>query len=117
MQKKGSAGEAIRKDRDGLIKEQVRLSDRRVALREEHLSYEGRTGRIPPALDKLRHEVARAAGFLPEDLPFLAELIDVARVRSNGGPLLRRSWVPVHVVFWYRSITWSASPAPSIHCG
>ncbi len=103
LQKKGSAGEAIRKDRDGLIKEQVRLSDRRVALREEHLSYEGRTGRIPPALDKLRHEVARAAGFLPEDLPFLAELIDVAEgqeqwrtaIETVLGASARRLLVPL----------------------
>lgn len=78
LQGKDAAKAAIVQDRDALKRDQVRLGDRRLALKQELRSYEGRTGRIPPPLNELRHQVALAAGFPPEELPFLAELIDVA---------------------------------------
>ena len=68
---------ALQERRDGLKRDEFALQDRRRQLREDRASYERRAGRVPPWLDTLRRQVAHAAGFAPEDLPFVAELIDV----------------------------------------
>lgn len=61
-----------------LLREQFPLSERRKQLGEERRSFESRSGRVPMRLDELRRQVAAAAGMSPAELPFLAELIDVA---------------------------------------
>ncbi len=63
--------------RDALKHEQFPLLQRRTELREERDSFAGRSGRVPKHLDDLRRQVAAAAGMTVEELPFLAELIDV----------------------------------------
>ncbi|WIX83480.1 ATP-binding protein [Amycolatopsis carbonis] len=73
-----SATAELRDRRDALMRDEVRLLDRRRGLRDERASHEGRDGRIPSNLDQLREQVAEAAGFTRNELPFLAELIDVA---------------------------------------
>lgn len=73
-----TAAHKLQTRRDDLKRDEVRLLDRRRDLRNDRASYEGRTGSIPPWLHGLRQQVAHAAGFGPDELPFLAELIDVA---------------------------------------
>lgn len=59
---------------------------RRIALLEQESeeltkdceSLQGRTGQIPRHLHEQRVQAAQAAGLTPDDLPFVAELIDVA---------------------------------------
>ncbi|MCC8251194.1 ATP-binding protein [Saccharothrix luteola] len=68
----------LQQRRDRILqKRQFPLLQRRTELRTERASYEGRSGRVPPWLDALRVQVAQAAGLAAEELPFLAELIDV----------------------------------------
>ena len=69
---------ALKSRRDGLLQAEVPLLDRRRELREERLSLSGRAGRVPKFLDDMRRLAAQAAGLEPEELPFLAELIDMA---------------------------------------
>lgn len=64
--------------RDAVLTATVPLSTRRTDLRDERTSREGRAGRVPRQLDDLRRAAAAAAGMQPEDLPFVAELIDLA---------------------------------------
>ncbi|NYG60777.1 uncharacterized protein YPO0396, partial [Nocardioides daedukensis] len=64
--------------RDRALEEKFPISQRRSELRRERASLEGRAGRVPVRLDELRSEVAAASGLSVEELPFLAELIDVA---------------------------------------
>jgi uncharacterized protein YPO0396 len=54
------------------------LLQRREELRRERASLDGRAGRVPAMLHELRAEVARASGLSAAELPFVAELIDVA---------------------------------------
>ncbi|MGZ4639115.1 MAG: ATP-binding protein, partial [Actinomycetes bacterium] len=70
-------GELRRAD-DDLLRRTVPLADRKKALTEERASFAGRTGRVPKYLDDMRRQVAAAAGFALHELPFLAELIDIA---------------------------------------
>ncbi|CRK61950.1 FIG007317: Chromosome segregation protein SMC-like [Alloactinosynnema sp. L-07] len=63
--------------RDGLLRKQVPVLDRKRQLKDERASFDGRAGRVPKALDDMRLQAAAAAGMEPEDLPFLGELIDV----------------------------------------
>ncbi|MCZ2818031.1 ATP-binding protein [Modestobacter sp. VKM Ac-2984] len=66
------------KQRDDLMREQFPLSERKAQLTADRDSFAGRAGRVPRALDEMRRQVAAAAGMDPSELPFLAELIDVA---------------------------------------
>lgn len=70
--------ERIRRERDAVLREQFPLSERQAELRRERASLESRSGRVPARLDELRAEVARASGLGVDELPFVAELIDVA---------------------------------------
>ncbi|MFF4989764.1 ATP-binding protein [Streptosporangium saharense] len=54
------------------LEERVRL------LREEHESLSKRDGLIPPHLHNARLAIAQAANMTPEELPFAAELMDLA---------------------------------------
>lgn len=70
--------ERIRRERDDVLRGQFPLSQRQAELRRERASLEGRAGRVPARLHELRAEVSAASGIGPEELPFVAELIDVA---------------------------------------
>ncbi|WP_204163906.1 ATP-binding protein [Nocardioides solisilvae] len=65
-------------ERDRVMAARFPLLERRRALTDERSSLAGRTGRVPAHLHAMRHEVARASGLDPADLPFVAELVDVA---------------------------------------
>lgn len=47
-------------------------------LKEEHESLSGREGLVPPQLHNARMAIAQATDIPAEDLPFVAELIDIA---------------------------------------
>lgn len=64
--------------RDDIMQQQFPLSQRKQQLTEERRSFAGRTGRMPKFFDDMRRQVAAAVGMSPAELPFLAELIDVA---------------------------------------
>lgn len=56
---------------------QVRLLDERRQLQADRTSFAGREGRVDSALNEARDAMARAAGLTREQVPFVAELIDV----------------------------------------
>jgi len=68
----------LRKERDRARERSFPLLQRREELRRERASLDGRAGRVPAMLHELRGEVARASGLSTAELPFVAELIDVA---------------------------------------
>lgn len=70
--------ERIRRERDAVLRDQFPLSARQAELRRERASLESRSGRVPARMDELRAEVARASGLGVGELPFVAELVDVA---------------------------------------
>lgn len=70
--------ERIRRERDAVLRDQFPLSARQAELRRERASLESRAGRVPARMDELRAEVARASGLDVDELPFVAELVDVA---------------------------------------
>lgn len=70
--------ERIRRERDAVLRDQFPLSARQAELRRERASLESRAGRVPVRMDELRAEVARASGLDVDQLPFVAELVDVA---------------------------------------
>ncbi|MFI6883870.1 ATP-binding protein [Streptosporangium canum] len=59
-------------------REMYPFEERRRELKEEKDSLSGRAGLVPPLLHNARMMIAQAAGIPPEDLPFVAELIDLA---------------------------------------
>ena len=73
-----NAALSLRERRDELRSSQYPLSARKTELTDERRSLEGRSGRVPKVLDDMRRDVANAVGMHPEDLPFVAELIDIA---------------------------------------
>ncbi len=64
-------------ERDRVLREAWTPQQRRSDLRNERASLEGRSGRVPGYLDRMRREAAEAVGLDVKELPFLAELIDV----------------------------------------
>jgi uncharacterized protein YPO0396 len=70
-------------ERDEVMAARYPLMARRKELGTERASLEGRSGRVPQHLHALRSEVARASGLAVEELPFVAELIDVAPEESR----------------------------------
>ncbi|MDN4161779.1 ATP-binding protein [Nocardioides abyssi] len=78
-----SALETIRRDRDGTRDRRYPLQQRQGELRRERASLESRAGRVPAGMHEMRAEVARASGLSPEDLPYVAELVDVAPEESR----------------------------------
>jgi uncharacterized protein YPO0396 len=73
-----AATQALLNRRDRLRDSAFPLLKRREHLNAERASLAGRAGRVTKFLDDLRHEVARAADMDVAELPFLAELIDIA---------------------------------------
>ena len=70
--------ERLRRERDAVLRTQFPLSERQASLRRERASLEGRAGRMPARMHELRAEVAQVSGLGVDELPFVAELIDVA---------------------------------------
>lgn len=75
--------ERIRQERDATLRRQFPLSERRAELRRERVSLESRSGRVPARMHELRAEVAAASGLGLDELPFVAELVDVAPEESR----------------------------------
>ncbi|MCJ1714928.1 ATP-binding protein [Curtobacterium sp. VKM Ac-2922] len=63
--------------RDALTREEYPLLDRERSLRQERQSLEHRQGAMPLPMHEARVAMAQAAGIDPDDLPFVAELLDV----------------------------------------
>ncbi|WP_370247560.1 ATP-binding protein [Nocardioides sp.] len=70
--------EQLRAERDAVRQRGFPLQQRQAELRAERASLAGRTSRIPARLHELRAEVAEASGLAVEELPFVAELLDLA---------------------------------------
>ncbi|MFC4783869.1 ATP-binding protein [Nocardioides sp. MAHUQ-72] len=70
-------------ERDEVMGARYPLLARRTELVAERTSLAGRAGRVPEHLHALRSEVARASGLSLAQLPFVAELIDVAPEESR----------------------------------
>ncbi|MGZ4464765.1 MAG: ATP-binding protein [Nocardioides sp.] len=70
-------------ERDDVLASRYPLLARRRELQTERVSLEGRAGRVPEQLHSLRAEVARASGLAVTDLPFVAELVDVAPAHAR----------------------------------
>jgi len=64
--------------RDAVLRRGFPLHQRQSDLRTERTSLENRAGRVPARMHELRAEVADASGLGIDELPFVAELIDVA---------------------------------------
>ncbi|HEU5035884.1 MAG TPA: SbcC/MukB-like Walker B domain-containing protein [Nocardioides sp.] len=96
--------ERIRDERDATLRRQYPLSQRRSELRTERASLESRAGRVPARMHELRAEVAAASGLDVDELPFVAELVDVApeegpwrtAIETVLGPTARMMLVPLH---------------------
>ena len=69
--------ETARDERDRLRDIEGPLLSKLSELTEEHKVLTKRTGLVPPRLDLLREAVSEASGIPVEDLPFVAELLDV----------------------------------------
>lgn len=78
-----SALETIKRDRDGTRDRRYPLQQRQGELRRERASLESRAGRVPAGMHEMRAEVARASGLSPDELPYVAELVDVAPEESR----------------------------------
>ncbi|MXG91027.1 ATP-binding protein [Nocardioides flavescens] len=74
----GAELERLTTERDEVLRRGFPLSERQSELRRERASLEGRAGRMPSRMHELRAEVAAASGVDVDDLPFVAELLDVA---------------------------------------
>ncbi|WP_370235241.1 ATP-binding protein [Nocardioides sp.] len=70
--------ERVRRERDVTRDRRFPLSQRQAELSRERASLESRGGRLPARMHELRDEVSRASGIPASELPFVAELIDVA---------------------------------------
>ncbi|MCB9441162.1 MAG: AAA family ATPase [Mycolicibacterium sp.] len=69
---------ALETEADAVRDQLSPLTARQLDLLEERKSLQGRTGMVPRRLHEARVKMAQAAGLDPmEDLPFVAELIDV----------------------------------------
>ncbi|MCR1783254.1 hypothetical protein KVF89_11975 [Nocardioides carbamazepini] len=69
----------LQSERETVLREhQFPLTQEQSVLKQERASLESRAGRVPSYLHDLRTAVARASGLRVDELPFVAELIDVA---------------------------------------
>jgi uncharacterized protein YPO0396 len=73
----------LTRSRDRVRDRRYPLNQRQSELRRERVSLESRAGRMPARMHELRDEVARASGLGIDELPFVAELIDVAADESR----------------------------------
>ena len=83
-----AALEAIEAERAELHREAFPLEERNTELRLELQSLRGRDGAVPDRLHRARLALAEAAGLDPEQLPFVAELIDVAPTHAAWRPAI-----------------------------
>lgn len=83
-----TALDAIETDRALLHREAFPLEERNTELRRELQSLRGRDGAVPDRLHRARLALAEAAGLDPEQLPFVAELIDVAPAYAAWRPAI-----------------------------
>lgn len=67
----------LRQEREEIQERRWPLREEQRHLTEERESLQGRAGRVPKDWHDARMEAARAANLTQEDLPFVAELIDV----------------------------------------
>ncbi|WP_239459867.1 ATP-binding protein [Nocardioides daejeonensis] len=96
--------EQLRAARDGARDRRYPLQQRQAELKQERVSLEARPGRVPSRMHELREQVAAASGLPVEELPFVAELVDVApehtrwrtAVETVLGGSARLLLVPVH---------------------
>ncbi|GAA3645839.1 ATP-binding protein [Nocardioides ginsengisoli] len=72
------ASAALRAERDRVRDALVPLKNEQSVLQRERASLENRAGRVPSYLHDLRGAVAQASGLSVDELPFIAELIDLA---------------------------------------
>jgi uncharacterized protein YPO0396 len=70
--------QAIDDQLGGVRRQAYPLSGRRDDLQAEHDSLKGRSGLVPRRLHEARLAIAQASGVDPSQLPFVAELIDMA---------------------------------------
>ncbi|WP_309650745.1 SbcC/MukB-like Walker B domain-containing protein [Nocardioides sp.] len=75
--------ESTKRERDATRDRRYPISQRQAELRRERASLESRAGRVPARMHELRAEVAQASGLGVEELPFVAELLDVAPDESR----------------------------------
>jgi len=75
--------ERLQSARDGLVGRKYPLAQRAAELRREREAVERRPGRVPEALHQLRAAAAEASGLAVEDLPFVAELLDLRPEESD----------------------------------
>lgn len=68
----------LTEERDLVRDRRFPLNERQAELRRERGSLDGRAGRMPARMHELRAEVAHASGIPASELPFVAELVDVA---------------------------------------
>jgi len=91
-------------ERDRVRERLFPLKQEQGVLKEERASLESRAGRVPSHLDNLRAAVAEASGLALDELPFVAELIDVApeeaqwrtAIETVLGGSARTMLVPLH---------------------
>ncbi|WP_121258904.1 ATP-binding protein [Nocardioides ferulae] len=96
--------ERVKRERDAARDRRYPIQQRQAELRRERASLESRAGRVPARMHELRAEVAQASGMAVDDLPFLAELVDVApdeaqwrtAVETVLGGSARIMLVPLH---------------------
>jgi uncharacterized protein YPO0396 len=69
--------------RNGTLRRRFVLQDRKRVIDDELRSLSSRKGRIHKHLDDLRADVANASGIPAGELPFLAELIDIAEGENS----------------------------------
>lgn len=94
----------LRAERDEVRDRLVPLKNRQGELRRERESLEHRAGRVPAHLHEMRALVAQASGLGVEELPFVAELIDLppaeagwrTAVETVLGATARVLLVPAH---------------------
>lgn len=79
---------AAGRERDRVRDERFPLLQRQSELRAERASLDGRAGRMPARMHELRAEVARASGLGVDELPYVAELIDVADEEARWRPAI-----------------------------
>jgi len=78
--------ETIEADRSALHREAYPLEERNTELRQELQSLRGRDGAVPDRLHTARLALAKAAGLDAEQLPFVAELIEVPQAHAAWRP-------------------------------
>jgi len=81
--------------RDALTREEYPLLDRERTLRQERRSLEHRQGAMPLPMHEARLAMARAAGISPDELPFVAELLDVLPAEEQWRTAIESVLAPV----------------------